>query len=244
MFHASFQDAIPPPDYPVLKRRAIFRCPSWAMAWGAQWLTMRSFVGAAMTFFATLFVSCVLVTSSLLPAQQAKPAPAPPPQPPPRLNTPEVHSDNSVTFRFRAPNAQEVKIAREGTEPVAMQKDDQGVWTVNTPPLSPDYYGYSIIVDGVRSLDPNNSGLVPNLISPGNFVHVAGPPSLPWELNDVPHGEVHHHFRSEEHTSELQSLRHLVCRLLLEKKKKMCHIDRNTRRLTAPPVAFASPLSC
>src|ERR1035441_10783329 len=26
-------------------------------------------------------------------------------------------------------------------------------------------------------------------------------------------------FRSEEHTSELQSLRHLVCRLLLEKKK-------------------------
>src|SRR5262245_63105779 len=31
--------------------------------------------------------------------------------------------------------------------------------------------------------------------------------------------------RSEEHTSELQSLRHLVCRLLLEKKKKQiyCH---------------------
>src|SRR5258705_10264628 len=28
--------------------------------------------------------------------------------------------------------------------------------------------------------------------------------------------------RSEEHTSELQSLRHLVCRLLLEKKKKTC----------------------
>src|SRR5438045_5811970 len=28
--------------------------------------------------------------------------------------------------------------------------------------------------------------------------------------------------RSEEHTSELQSLRHLVCRLLLEKKKKKC----------------------
>src|SRR5258705_9977097 len=26
--------------------------------------------------------------------------------------------------------------------------------------------------------------------------------------------------RSEEHTSELQSLRHLLCRLLLEKKKK------------------------
>src|ERR1035438_10608556 len=32
--------------------------------------------------------------------------------------------------------------------------------------------------------------------------------------------------RSEEHTSELQSLRHLVCRLLLEKKKKKQHRDR------------------
>src|SRR3989442_5622374 len=30
--------------------------------------------------------------------------------------------------------------------------------------------------------------------------------------------------RSEEHTSELQSRPHLVCRLLLEKKKKICHI--------------------
>src|SRR5947199_10091221 len=31
--------------------------------------------------------------------------------------------------------------------------------------------------------------------------------------------------RSEEHTSELQSLRHLVCRLLLEKKKKFAYLD-------------------
>src|SRR5947199_1083703 len=32
--------------------------------------------------------------------------------------------------------------------------------------------------------------------------------------------------RSEEHTSELQSLRHLVCRLLLEKKKKKQQTQR------------------
>src|SRR5262245_64968010 len=32
--------------------------------------------------------------------------------------------------------------------------------------------------------------------------------------------------RSEEHTSELQSLRHLVCRLLLEKKKQKKKKDR------------------
>src|SRR5947209_10521098 len=30
----------------------------------------------------------------------------------------------------------------------------------------------------------------------------------------------HHHLRSEEHTSELQSRQYLVCRLLLDKKKK------------------------
>src|ERR1039458_10443392 len=37
--------------------------------------------------------------------------------------------------------------------------------------------------------------------------------------------------RSEEHTSELQSLRHLVCRLLLEKKKHRA--ERSP--LTRPP---------
>src|SRR5687768_17730798 len=31
--------------------------------------------------------------------------------------------------------------------------------------------------------------------------------------------------RSEEHTSELQSRLHLVCRLLLEKKKASCEMD-------------------
>src|SRR5437899_13060201 len=37
--------------------------------------------------------------------------------------------------------------------------------------------------------------------------------------------------RSEEHTSELQSLRHLVCRLLLEKKKKnKKKVYRKTKR--------------
>src|SRR5262245_64192881 len=37
-------------------------------------------------------------------------------------------------------------------------------------------------------------------------------------------------FRSEEHTSELQSLRHLVCRLLLEKKKKKKRTTTNQKQ--------------
>src|SRR5471030_3416492 len=38
------------------------------------------------------------------------------------------------------------------------------------------------------------------------------------------------HGRSEEHTSELQSLRHLVCRLLLEKKKTTQHKSSSMQR--------------
>src|ERR1035438_3992598 len=40
--------------------------------------------------------------------------------------------------------------------------------------------------------------------------------------------------RSEEHTSELQSLRHLVCRLLLEKKKKKIQITSENSKRPAP----------
>jgi enterochelin esterase-like enzyme len=136
-----------------------------------------------------LVVSLLLVFASIAVAQPAKRA-----SPPAPLVSPEVHSDGTVTFRIRAPNAKEGMLAREGAEPQAMQKDDQAVWSITTAPLAPDYYGYSFVADGVRLLDPSNHGLVPNLLNPANFVHVPGPLSLPWELNDVPHGEIHHHF--------------------------------------------------
>ena len=140
-------------------------------------------------------IASLFLSSAFAFAQDAKPATPPPQTPPAPLITPEVHSDNSVTFRFRAPNAQEVKVTREGTtEPLAMQKDENGIWTATTPPLPPDYYGYSFVADGQRYIDPYNHLLKPNLLNNENMVHVQGPPSLPWELNDVPHGEVHHHF--------------------------------------------------
>src|SRR2546422_2164280 len=40
------------------------------------------------------------------------------------------------------------------------------------------------------------------------------------------------YLRSEEHTSELQSRLHLVCRLLLEKKKKIKKNNKNTQNPT------------
>src|SRR2546430_10595724 len=39
--------------------------------------------------------------------------------------------------------------------------------------------------------------------------------------------------RSEEHTSELQSQSNLVCRLLLEKKKRQLHLQRSYLRRDA-----------
>src|ERR1035438_10570440 len=50
--------------------------------------------------------------------------------------------------------------------------------------------------------------------------------------------------RSEEHTSELQSLRHLVCRLLLEKKKKKKHhYEKSTQYTNTVRASRATPFT-
>src|SRR5882724_8048242 len=109
--------------------------------------------------------------------------------------SPEVSANGQVTFRFRAPNAKAVSVDLEGlAHHLPMQVDDQGIWSVTSDPLEPDYYGYSFLADDVRLLDPANPLLKPNLIQTQNQVHVSGPPSLAWELTAVPHGSVHHYF--------------------------------------------------
>jgi enterochelin esterase-like enzyme len=114
--------------------------------------------------------------------------------PPAPVVSPEVRSDDRVTFRFRAPNAKEVALSLEGaSKDLAMQKDEQGVWSVTTEPLAPDFYGYAFVADSVHLIDPSNSLMKPNLLNTTSQVHVPGP-ALPWEVSDVPHGEVHHHF--------------------------------------------------
>src|SRR5258708_11753573 len=72
------------------------------------------------------------------------------------------------------------------------------------------------------------------------FFHVKPPSRLIWRLpslvpaHTIP-GTTGDSLRSEEHTSELQSPDHLVCRLLLEKKKIkiLNHIHPNDRRISA-----------
>ena len=115
------------------------------------------------------------------------------PPPPAPIHSPEVLSDHRVTFRFRDPNAKEVILSREGQR-LPMQKDEQGIWSVTTDPLAPDFYGYSFIADGVALIDPVNHLMKPNLLSPQSVVHVPGPASVPWEIGNVPHGSLHRHF--------------------------------------------------
>ena len=115
--------------------------------------------------------------------------------PPAPLVSPEVHADRSVTFRLRAPNNKEVSVSIEGVpKPIAMQKDDQGVWSVTTDPMAPDYYGYSFVADGVNMFDPSNHAVKPNFLYRASEVHVPGAASASWEVAAVPHGEIHHHF--------------------------------------------------
>ena len=135
----------------------------------------------------------ILTVAVATPALAQAPA-SPPPSPPPPVISPDVHPDRSVTFRLRAPNAKEVFVQRDVGARLAMQKDDQGVWSVTSEPLEPDIYGYSFSVDGVTHFDPSNPAPVPNYLYTASSLHVPGPSSLPWEEGPVPRGAVHHHF--------------------------------------------------
>ncbi len=109
------------------------------------------------------------------------------------LVSPEVHADGRVTFRLRAPNAKEVLLRCEGTKAGPMQKGQGGIWSITTEALPPDIYAYSFQVDGLRTIDPANPLLKYNLLNTDSQVHVPGPATLPWEINNVPHGVVHRH---------------------------------------------------
>jgi enterochelin esterase family protein len=115
-----------------------------------------------------------------------------------RIVSPEVHSDGKITFRLKAPGGKEVCVQCEGVKSSAMQKDDQGVWSLTTEALEPDIYAYSFSVDGVRMIDPNNPLLKYNLLNTDSQVHVPGPKTLAWEINDVPRGQLHRHFYKSE----------------------------------------------
>ena len=106
----------------------------------------------------------------------------------------EVHPDGSIAFRYKDPAAGKVLLTLEGAaKPLPMEKDNDGLWSVVTPPLPPEIYGYGFDVDGQPRLDPGNPLVKPNLIHLANTVTVPGNTPQLWEARDVPHGVVHHH---------------------------------------------------
>ena len=93
------------------------------------------------------------------------------------MKSPEVAADGRVTFRLRAPNAKEVAVAMGGNR-LAMQKDEQGVWTATSDVLAPDYYTYALVVDGASINDPANRQVQTSYAGFQSMFVVPGP--HPW----------------------------------------------------------------
>ena len=77
-----------------------------------------------------------------------------------------------------------------------MQKDDQGVWSVTSDVLTPDYYTYSLVIDGTSINDPANRQVQTSFGSFQSMFVVPGP--QPWlPAAGVARGAVARHtFRS------------------------------------------------
>jgi enterochelin esterase-like enzyme len=113
------------------------------------------------------------------------------------ITSPEINSDNSVTFRFMAPDARDVKISggwmpmqrwTPGSE--KMTKDEKGLWTYTTTALPSDLYSYSFSVDGIQCTDPNNVFMIRDVASVTNIFIVGGGKADLYKVNNVPHGSV------------------------------------------------------
>lgn len=115
----------------------------------------------------------------------------------PGIVSPEVKENRTVTFRFQAPEAREVKISgdwmpAQGWNPGSevMKKDDKGVWSYTTNALESDLYSYSFLVDGTKTTDPNNVYLIRDVATVVNVFIVGGGKADLYMVNKVPHGSV------------------------------------------------------
>ena len=150
----------------------------------------------------SLAVSLVQFTALAQAPATNRPSFTPPP------NSPEIHTDRTVTFRVRVPKASEVSVSGEwpgGSK--TMTRDDQGDWSVTVGPLEPDVYGYSFSIDGFRALDPANPAVKPMRSPSTSVLEVPGNPPRVWEFQDVPHGTVRLHDYQSKALGRLRRLR-------------------------------------
>lgn len=120
-------------------------------------------------------------------------------QPPrgPLVISPQVNADKTVTFRFLAPSAKEVKLSAQFlSQPVNMAKDTAGIWSVVTGPYAPDIYPYSFVVDGVNVMDPANTFYFPNERFKASLADIEFDSMLIHSATNVPHGTVSYEYYS------------------------------------------------
>lgn len=108
------------------------------------------------------------------------------------LQSPKALNDKRVTIQIYAPKATEVMVSGDfqAGKPVGLTKNEQGVWSAMIGPLRPDYYTYTLMVDGVRTMDPKNPVIKQGISSLENVMVVPGPETAFQDNRAVPHGEV------------------------------------------------------
>ena len=136
----------------------------------------------------------VFLASALLPSASAQP-PRREPTPNDTLVSPEVSTDHRVTFRIYAPKATEISVSgdwvAQGRGAAGkLEKDERGVWSVTIGPLVPDFYSYSFLVDGVKTIDPKNAMIKQGIASVDNMFEVPGEEAAFEDNRPVPHGEI------------------------------------------------------
>src|SRR5436190_8879880 len=110
---------------------------------------------------------------------------------PPAISSPDVNPDHSITFRYYSRTAQRVIVKGEFlTSPLAMSKDTSGIWSITVPPVKPDIYPYSFMVDSVELPDPNNTYVFANERFKRSIVDIPGNQPLIHSLQNVPHGKI------------------------------------------------------
>ncbi len=110
----------------------------------------------------------------------------------PRIKSPVVNDDKSITFSIKAPDANEVSVNMM-MKNYPMAKDAEGVWNVTVGPVEPEVYTYAFSVDGLKVLDPANPEMQVGQAPDWSLVNVPGNPPRFDELQDVPHGAIHIH---------------------------------------------------
>ena len=110
----------------------------------------------------------------------------------PQVASPDVAADRHVTFRIRAPKAENVRLSAgdiPGNGPGAeMTKGSNDVWEVTLGPIDPGAYRYNFNVDGVSVIDPRNPATSESNNNVWSLVSVPGSDFM--DTRDVPHGAV------------------------------------------------------